>query len=572
MYKAVKAHSRPFFFIFQRSVVLSGIHTLDGWHLDVQALLVVISDDRPGGAWGPTRAWISRASTFSDLAGLSPLAAGPATIFHHRLSFSAGQLSLLPFVGFSPFMGLYLSFWAWVCKAVWPFARWPVASPEGQTRPLEHVLEGLWAYDSASALARAVEKVGTANLTFEKANSSSALTDLETIGISQIGPKFGEALQATRFRGLGGQFSLVKGQLQSSTFQIINVNGNGERGVAFWTLEDGLRRKLNSASTHSYSTSKDNLGPITWPGEPRDVPKGWEIPTNGKKLKIEVPVKYGFNEFVDVTHDNSTNTTDASGYCIAVFQAVLGLLPSAVPNEFIHFTNPDGESTANYNDMAYQVFLGVVWVLEHRINSDFRAGDWSHQLGTSLWFAFSTLVFAQSLLRVDGPIILVVNFHHRSNVHSQAFPKGSPLVADFSRAILNFIEGNQTKGIEDFWLGPKKNCPDSNPQVSSGSLSLSSFSGLFLIAGVASVAALIFYVFKFLHSASELPQRTGSPPRPSNVSMQMESSLRNPGTPLLEDADPSVNIETSQVAATIELTHQTNSKGSRTTEIQEENL
>ncbi|KAB1223980.1 Glutamate receptor 2.2 [Morella rubra] len=124
MYKAVKAHSRPFFFIFQRSVVLSGIHTLDGWHLDVQALLVVISDDRPGGAWGPTRAWISRASTFSDLAGLSPLAAGPATIFHHRLSFSAGQLSLLPFVGFSPFMGLYLSFWAWVCKA----AFWPICS------------------------------------------------------------------------------------------------------------------------------------------------------------------------------------------------------------------------------------------------------------------------------------------------------------------------------------------------------------------------------------------------------------------------------------------------------------
>ncbi|KAB1223983.1 Glutamate receptor 2.2 [Morella rubra] len=51
---------------------------------------------------------------------------------------------------------------------------------------------GLWAYDSASALARAVEKIGTANLGFEKANASSALTDLETIGVSQIGPKLGK--------------------------------------------------------------------------------------------------------------------------------------------------------------------------------------------------------------------------------------------------------------------------------------------------------------------------------------------------------------------------------------------
>jgi len=42
------------------------------------------------------------------------------------------------------------------------------------------------------------------------------------------------------------------------------------------------------------------------------------------------------------------------------------------------------------------VFIGfVVWVLEHRINNDFR-GPTSHQIGTSLWFSFSTMVFAQS--------------------------------------------------------------------------------------------------------------------------------------------------------------------------------
>ena len=42
------------------------------------------------------------------------------------------------------------------------------------------------------------------------------------------------------------------------------------------------------------------------------------------------------------------------------------------------------------------VFIGfVAWVLEHRINEEFR-GPPSHEIGTSLWFSFSTMVFAQS--------------------------------------------------------------------------------------------------------------------------------------------------------------------------------
>lgn len=42
------------------------------------------------------------------------------------------------------------------------------------------------------------------------------------------------------------------------------------------------------------------------------------------------------------------------------------------------------------------VFTGlVIWVLEHRLNSEFR-GPPGQQLAMILWFSFSTLVFAQS--------------------------------------------------------------------------------------------------------------------------------------------------------------------------------
>ncbi|KAK7855018.1 glutamate receptor 2.7 [Quercus suber] len=537
---------------------------------------------------------------------------------------------------------------------------------------------GLWAYDTASALARAVEKVGTTNFYIEQTTASRNLTDLEAIGVSQNGPKLREALLGTRFTGLAGDFSLVNGQLQSSTFKIINVNGNGERGIAFWTPENGLIRELNSRKTSTYSTSKKNLGPIIWPGDLSSVPKGWEVPTNGKKLRIGVPVTTGFSEFVKVTHDANNNRTQVTGYSIDVFNAVMETLPYAVNNEFIPFANSSGGSAGSYNDLVYQVYLGnfdavvgdttitanrsnfvdftlpyiesevslivpirdngsknaliflkplswdlwitsgcffvftgfIVWVLEHRINEDFR-GPPSHQIGTSLWYSFSTLVFAQrervvsnlarfvmiiwvfvvliltqsytasltSLLTVQqlqptvtninqlikngehvgyqgGSFVLgilkemkfdenkliiydtpeecdqllskgsanggiagaiietpmmklflgqycskytMVESIYKTDGFGFVFPIGSPLVSDVSRAILNVTEGKKRKEIENAWLGNQNNCTNSNNQVSSASLTLASFWGLFLIAGVASLLSLIISMSMFLY-------------------------------------------------------------------------
>ncbi|KAL4600885.1 hypothetical protein ACB092_11G232400 [Castanea dentata] len=525
---------------------------------------------------------------------------------------------------------------------------------------------GLWAYDAASALARAVEKAGTTNFGFEYTTGSSNLTDLATMGVSLNGPKLRQALSDTRFTGLAGEFSLQNGQLQSSTFQIINVNDNGERGVAFWTPENGLIRELNSTNTSTYSTSRRNLGPIIWPGDSSSIPKGWEIPTNRKKLRVGVPVNDGFFEFVKVEHDASTNTTKVTGYSIDIFKAVIKALPYNVDYELIPFAKPNGESAGTYDDMVYQVYLGnfdalaadttiianrskyvdftlpyiesgvtmvvpikdndrknawvflkpltwdlwitsgiffvfigfVVWVLEHRINEEFR-GPPSHEIGTSLWYSFSTMVFAKketlfsnlarfvviiwvfvvliltqsytasltSLLTVqqlqptvtdvnqlikngeyvgypqgsfvlgileemnfdpaklrtyksieewdellskgsanggiaaafdDVPCTKILLSQHCSK-YAMVFPKGSPFVSDVSWAVLNVTKGEKMNEIEKAYFGDHSSCSSSNTQVSSGSLSLESFWGLFLIAGVASLSALIISFAMFLY-------------------------------------------------------------------------
>ncbi|KAI4316433.1 hypothetical protein L6164_024412 [Bauhinia variegata] len=313
---------------------------------------------------------------------------------------------------------------------------------------------GIWAYDATTALAMAVEKVGSTNFGFRMRNDSSNLTDLERFGISDKGEELREALSNTKFKGLSGEFNVVDGQLQASTFEIINVMGNGERRVGFWTSQNGLVRNLGSINKSTYSASKNNLGPIIWPGDSSSVPKGWENPTNANKFRIGVPVKDGYTEFLKIELDSSTNTTHVTGFCIAVFEAVIKVLPYALPYELIPF---DG----TYNELVTQVYFGkfdavvgdttiianrsnyvdytlpytesgvtmvvpikeggsknpwtflkpltwdlwatsacsflfigfVIWVLEHRINEKFR-GPPSYQIGTSLWFSFSVMVFA----------------------------------------------------------------------------------------------------------------------------------------------------------------------------------
>ncbi|KAJ9179544.1 hypothetical protein P3X46_011320 [Hevea brasiliensis] len=317
---------------------------------------------------------------------------------------------------------------------------------------------GLWAYDATMALAMAIEEAGTTNFGFQRANISSNSTDLETLKVSENGPNLARALANISFKGLTGDFLFVNNKLPSSAFEIVNLNGVGPKGIGFWTPDKGLVKKFKSPRNAS---SKANLAPIIWPGDSISVPKGWEIPTNGTRLRIGVPVKKGFTEFVNVTKDPITKVTKVTGYCMDVFDAVMKELPYAVAYDYIPYAFPNGSSAGTYNDLVYQVHLGnfdaavgdvtiianrslyvdytlpyteadvlmlvrvqdekinnamiflkplswelwvttlcfflfigfVVWILEHRINDDFQ-GPPLHQAGTSLWFAFSTMVFA----------------------------------------------------------------------------------------------------------------------------------------------------------------------------------
>ncbi|KAJ6287760.1 hypothetical protein OIU76_028869 [Salix suchowensis] len=187
------------------------------------------------------------------------------------------------------------------------------------------------------------------------------------------------------------------------------------------------------------------------------------------------------------------------------------------------------------------IFTGlVVWVLEHRENKEFR-GKPGQQLGTTLWFSFSTLFFAHRHQKdsfVKDFLVKELNFnasllkeydtpeeyHHALSIGIRkggvaaifdeipyvklflakygskfqmvgptyktdgfgfAFSLKSPLVSHVSRAILKVTQDkHKMEEIERRNFGRETTCLDEASMETSGGLGLPSFGGLFIITGV----------------------------------------------------------------------------------------
>lgn len=293
-------------------------------------------------------------------------------------------------------------------------------------------LFALWAYDTVCTLAMATER------TFENDVKTSA----------DLGSLFRQTILNTKLKGLSGEFNLVRGELEGLEFEIYNVIDGKEANIGSWTEKEGIWHWTKENKT------MQGLKWTIWPGDTQNKPKGWVYPIIGTKMRIGVPIKYGFTEFVKVENNSQTGKIHTSGFSIDVFRAVLKKLPFALPHEFkaydglyddllkkvqlqeidavvgdttitadrslfVDFTFPYCESGVSMlvslkhdkksniwvflkplswdlwliTGLAF-IFTGlVVWILEHHINTEFR--DPPHQqIGLIFWFSFSTIVFA----------------------------------------------------------------------------------------------------------------------------------------------------------------------------------
>ncbi|KAD6795655.1 hypothetical protein E3N88_06551 [Mikania micrantha] len=507
--------------------------------------------------------------------------------------------------------------------------------------------------------------------------------NLRALSIFDGGKQLRNNLLQTNMSGLTGPLWFNPDQsVIHPSFDIINMVGNQGWVLGYWSNHSGLSVQPPETlyAKPSNRSSNQLLKSVVWPGNTKMKPRGWEFSNNGRPLRIGLPLRASFKETVtrvNGSHEihgfsidvflaaiklipypvpyefvmfgdgfkNPSYTELVNKVAYNVFDAAVGDI-AIVTNrtKVVDFTQPyiesglvvvvpikklDASTWAFFRPFTplmwvvtgvFFIIIGVVvWILEHRLNDDFR-GPPRQQLVTILWFTFSTMFFShrENMLSTLGRLVLfiwlfvvliitssytasltsiltvqqlsstirgiesLVSTNERigfqvgsfaenymieelnipksrllplgspqeyaeklgagivaaivderpyidlflsNNCRFQivgqeftksgwgfAFPRDSPLAVDMSTAILTLSDTGELQKITDRWL-KRKTCTQQSSD--SDQLQLESFSGLFLIFGVACVLALLVYFCMMLR---EFGKHHSEPEDPSSKS------------------------------------------------------
>ncbi|XP_070056303.1 glutamate receptor 2.9-like [Nicotiana tomentosiformis] len=217
---------------------------------------------------------------------------------------------------------------------------------EGSPSPSFYALK---AYDATWAIAKAMK-----NLTKVKSSSSELV---KTILLSD-------------FEGLSGKVSFKNGVIfQKPNFKIINVFGKSYREVSFWSPEFGFFNDLveyNGVKLKIGNGLGGDLESILWPGGKQTVPKGWAIGGLEKTLKIGVPAKGAFNQFVTVDFNQERNETIIGGFSVHVFEAVVRQLPYYLPYVLVPFYGTYDEMVVGVSNKNLDAAVGDTEIMADR--------------------------------------------------------------------------------------------------------------------------------------------------------------------------------------------------------------
>ncbi|KAL3022464.1 hypothetical protein AAZX31_04G015400 [Glycine max] len=339
---------------------------------------------------------------------------------------------------------------------------------------------GLYAYDSVWLVARAIDAffsqggiVSCTNYTSLGGDKGGDL-NLDAMSIFDNGTLLLKNILQSDFVGLSGQMKFEPDRsLVHPAYDVLNVVGNGLRRVGYWSNYSGLSivsPEIFYAKPPNRSSANQKLYSVIWPGETLSKPRGWVFPNNGRQLRIGVPIRVSYREFVAPVQ----GTEMFKGFCVDVFTAAVNLLPYAVPYRFVPFG--DGHKNPSYTQLVNLIttgyfdgaigdiaivtnrtrivdftqpyaasglvvvapfkkinsggwsflqpftplmwivtgclflFIGiVVWILEHRINDEFR-GPPRQQIITMLWFSLSTLFFShrENTMSSLGRLVMLI--------------------------------------------------------------------------------------------------------------------------------------------------------------------
>ncbi|KAL2498262.1 Glutamate receptor 2.7 [Abeliophyllum distichum] len=174
----------------------------------------------------------------------------------------------------------------------------------------------------------------------------------------------------SNFEGLSGRMSLNNGFLiQKPIFWIVNVIGKSYREIALWSPEYGFTEDLmayKETKTGIFEGLEGKLSSIYWPGGEQTVPKGWTLAGTEKPLRIGVPARGAFNQFVNVVFDQDRNETSVSGFSIDVFEAAVKQLPYHLPYMFVPYYGSYDEMVAEVHNKSLDAAVGDTEIMADR--------------------------------------------------------------------------------------------------------------------------------------------------------------------------------------------------------------
>lgn len=339
---------------------------------------------------------------------------------------------------------------------------------------------GLQAYDTVWLVAYAIDRLldEHKNITFSP-NSKILHVNISGLQIEKLkvftgGNDLLDIVLQTNFTGLSGQIQFNQDRnVFSGGYDVLNIDGVSIRTVGYWSNAAGFSLSPPEArkGKQDINCCRDQrLHNITWPGGKSKTPRGWVIAVDERPLRIGVPYRASFTDFVTEV----PGSHKIKGYCIDVFVKALELVPYHVPYMFHPFGN--GRSNPKYDALvkmvaadvfdaavgdiaivtnrtkivdfsqpyastglvivapilnskssawvflkpfstemwcvtaaSFVVIAVVIWVLEHRVNDDFR-GPPRRQLVTMFLFSFSTLSKTNKETTVSplGKLVMVV--------------------------------------------------------------------------------------------------------------------------------------------------------------------
>lgn len=221
----------------------------------------------------------------------------------------------------------------------------------------------LYAYDSVWLAARALDVFFNegGNISFSNdpklQDTSNSTLHLTSLHIFDGGQQYLQTILRMNMTGLSGRFQYdMDKNLDHPAYDILNIGGSGSRRVGYWSNYSHLSvvaPEILYTKPPNTSSSSQHLYSIIWPGETTATPRGWVFPNNGKPLRIGVPNRLSYKEFV--AKDN--NPPGVKGYSIDVFESAINLLPYPVPRTYMVYG--DGKRNPEYSDLVYRVAENV---------------------------------------------------------------------------------------------------------------------------------------------------------------------------------------------------------------------